>query len=260
MKYPDNLRGRRAVAGFALLAGGAMFVFANASDGSITDVTGITEHLPRFLSFEQGAFWTLFAALFAIMNPIIAIPMFVRVTAKCREGERRWAASLVAVTVLSALFIAMLIGDQLLGFFAISIGAFRIAGGVIVLLMGLAMLRTTQADDDADARGSRSISGEARSQSICPIAIPLLAGPGAIATIILQVQTAGSAQDYAMIISVVVVIVAMTYAALRVAVPIARALGPTGLMVITRVTGMFVAAIAIDMMVTGLKASFAGSF
>ena len=207
--------------------------------------------------FDAAAFWLFFAALFAIMNPLVAVPFFVGMTEGYTEKRRRRLALIATLTVFLALVAAALFGREILGFFAISISSFRIAGGIIVLLMGLSLLqsKTTSTMNDA----SSAARAESRdSEAICPLAIPLLAGPGAIATIIIRCETTERACDFVTIGAVIVAMVVVTYVVLRVAVPVARILGPSGLTVMTRLIGMIVAAIAIDMMVIGIRATFPG--
>jgi len=237
-----------------LLVAGA--VYLSGQPGAGFDAGGIDyfDQIWRTLEFDGAAFWVFFAALFAIMNPLVAVPLYVRATRRRGAVGRRRIAFVCSTTVLLALVVSALFGQQLLGFFAISIGAFRIAGGVIVLLMGLAMMRSQNADNDDGGSGEEAEEA-GDSVAICPMAIPLLAGPGAIATMILQSQAATVPGDYLVLGAVIAAMVALTYLTLRLAVPIARFLGATGLMVVTRLIGMIVAAIAIDMMVVGLRLS-----
>jgi multiple antibiotic resistance protein len=222
-------------------------------------VPGAPQVLQQLTAFDRGEFWSGYAVLFAIMNPVIAVPLFDRIAQRSSVDARRRLAlvsSFTVLTVLLTLVVAAALGQELLGFFAIGVGAFRIAGGVIVLLMGLAMLQTRGGGEEAGGPGDEAAATERSSQAICPIAIPLLAGPGGIATIILQSQGAAAPSDYGMIACVIGLMVALTYVTLRLSMPIARVLGSTGLMVATRLIGMIVAAIAVDMMVTGLGLSF----
>lgn len=206
--------------------------------------------------FDAAAFWTFFASLFAIMNPLVAVPFFVSMTEGYPDKRRRHLATLATITVFLALLAAALFGREILGFFAISISSFRIAGGIIVLLMGLSLLQAKTATSDGSSDAPRSTSRD--SEAICPLAIPLLAGPGSIATIIIRCEAAERACDFLTIGAVIAAMVAVTYVVLRAAVPVARFLGPSGLTVMTRLIGMIVAAIAIDMMVIGIRSTFPG--
>jgi multiple antibiotic resistance protein len=254
----DFRRGREAhiVAAATLLLGGT-FLAAAGQFGDTGNVrSAATGFLQQLAAFDKGAFWSFFAALFAIMNPVIAVPLFVRITRQSPAASRRRLCFVSSLTVLLALVVAGLLGQELLDFFAISVGAFRIAGGVVVLLMGLAMLHAKSGEtENGESDGDATVT-DGRSQAICPIAIPLLAGPGGIATIILQSKAAAVPSDYGLIACAVALMVALTYVTLRLAAPIARLLGSTGLMVATRLIGMIVAAIAVDMMVAGLCLSF----
>jgi multiple antibiotic resistance protein len=256
MKEHRGRSGAYAIASAGLLVGGTIFVAAGLTGGPGTAVPGAPQVLQQLTAFDRGEFWSGFAALFAIMNPVIAVPLFDRIAQRSSVDARRRLALVSSFTVLLTLVVAAALGQELLGFFAIGVGAFRIAGGVIVLLMGLAMLQTRGGGEEAGGPGDEAAATERSSQAICPIAIPLLAGPGGIATIILQSQGAAAPSDYGMIACVIGLMVALTYVTLRLSMPIARVLGSTGLMVATRLIGMIVAAIAVDMMVTGLGLSF----
>lgn len=201
--------------------------------------------------FDSTAFWALMAPLFAIMNPMVAVPFFATLTEGQTESQRNRLALHATVAVATTLVFAAVLGDEILELFAISIGSFRIAGGIIVLLMGLGLIRSTASQDDRAAAVDNS-----RSQAICPIAIPLLAGPGAIAAVIVYCNGASVTSDYASLAVVLIVMVAIVYTTLRVAVPVSRYLGEIGMSVASRLLGMMVVAIAIDMATTGIAMRF----
>ena len=211
--------------------------------------------LPEFGSdsawFDGALFWTMLASLFAIMNPLVAVPFFTAITEGQSRHYRNRLAMNATVAVSITLCLAALLGREILDFFAISIGSFRVAGGLIVLLMGLNLLRA-----DTAAKTQAQAGASSCSQAICPIAIPLLAGPGAIASIIVHYDGAATAGDYLTIASVLLAMIAIVYLTLRIAVPVARLLGSTGLTVATRLFGMIVIAIAIDMASIGMGLLF----
>jgi len=239
-----------------VVAGGILLSTTGAGESIVSLIGGLLDTVGA-AHFDVAAFWLFFASLFAIMNPLVAVPFFVSMTDGYTEKRRRRVALVATISVLLALVAAALFGQEILGFFAISISSFRIAGGIIVLLMGLSLLQskpvtTENSASDAPRQESRD------SEAICPLAVPLLAGPGSIATIIIRCETAQRAYDFVTIGAVIAAMVLITYVILRVAVPVARILGPSGLTVLTRLIGMIVAAIAIDMMVIGMRASFPG--
>jgi multiple antibiotic resistance protein len=206
--------------------------------------------------FNETAFWTLLASLFAIMNPLVAVPFFAAITEGHSQSYRERLTMTATFAVMVALVLAALLGNEILQFFSISIGAFRIAGGIIVLLMGLSLIKAECDSKKAVEGKNMQDKDDSRSQAVCPIAIPLLAGPGAIATIIVQCEGASTTADYVTLAAVLLVMIAIVYVTLRLAVPVARFLGDTGLTVATRLFGMLVIAIAIDMAIIGFGLLF----
>lgn len=192
---------------------------------------------------------TAFATLFVVIDPPGLVPMFIALT-QGMSAERRRAMAKRACLIATALLLMFgLMGESVLGFIGISMSAFRIAGGILLFLTALDMLfeRRTQrregqhADPDHDP-------------SVFPLAIPLIAGPGAIATIILLVGQSGP--GWIGTVAVMALLVAMifaTYLFLLAAPPIERALGRTGTVVITRLLGMLLAALSVQFVIDGVR-------
>ncbi|MCB1742305.1 MAG: NAAT family transporter [Gammaproteobacteria bacterium] len=201
--------------------------------------------------FDSAAFWALAAPLFAIMNPLVAVPFFSDLTEGQTDVQRNRLAMNATIAVGVTLATAALLGDEVLDLFAISIGSFRIAGGIVVLCMGLGLVRATAGREDRSNSADSSAS-----QAICPIAIPLLAGPGAIAAVIVHCDAASRTGDYVTLAVVLLVMTAIVFATLRMAVPVARYLGKTGMTVASRLLGMVVVAVAIDMATIGIGLRF----
>lgn len=242
-------------ASIGVVVGGVLLSMSGAGE-SIVEATSRMLGDMEPMRFDSAEFWVFFASLFAIMNPLVAVPFFVSMTEGHSHARRRRLAGIATVAVLLALVVAAIVGREILGFFAISLSSFRIAGGIIVLLMGLSLLHAKSTDAEKDNGGSTSTPRD--SEAICPLAIPLLAGPGSIATIIIRCESAAGAGEFVTIAGVIAAMVVITYLVLRIAVPLARVLGPSGLTVTTRLIGMIVAAIAIDMMVAGIRGTFPG--
>ena len=191
------------------------------------------------------------AALFAIMNPFGAIPIFLSLTADNTPAERRRISAVTALAVLLALLITALFGQQILGFFGISIGAFRAAGGVIILLLALSMLHGRQSTVQHSPVEQQD--GEAKDDpSVFPLAIPLIAGPGSIATVILYSGQAGGVAGFLVIFAVIALLSLVLYLTFRLAAPVSGLLGPTGMNVATRLMGMLLASIAVEMIAAGV--------
>ena len=197
-----------------------------------------------------------FVTLTAVVDPFLAVPFFLTFTASRSESERRRLAQVVAFTVFIVLAVAVFVGETLLQFIGASLPAFRVGGGLVLLLMALAML-------NAQAGGVRQSKAEAREleegelQGVVPLAMPLLAGPGAISSSIIAVERGGLVHQAA-VVACIAVVCLVTWLTLRAAHRIAARMGTTGLNIATRILGLLLAAMAVQTMAVGLKALFPG--
>ena len=194
--------------------------------------------------------------LTAVLDPFLAIPIFVGVTAARDEAATRRLANVVTITVFLVLAGAALFGESLLKVLGASLPAFRVGGGLVLLLMALAMLNAKvgemrQTRAEAAELESREVSG------VVPLAVPLLAGPGAISTTIIAAQTGSVAHLLALLVCIALVS-ALLWGMLRIAHAVGERMGTTGLNVATRLLGLILAAIAIETMADGLKELFPG--
>ena len=200
-------------------------------------------------------FLTFAAALFAIMNPFGNVAIFLSVTADRSPAERSKIATTTAAAVLITLLVAAVLGQQILALFGISVGAFRIAGGIIILILALAMLHAQPSGVHHSAQEEEA--GRAKDNpAFFPLAIPVIAGPGSMATVILYAQHAHGLLGAATIGAVIVLMCGVLLLALHAADRMAAFLGTTGLNVLTRLMGMVLAAIAVEMVVGGLADLF----
>jgi multiple antibiotic resistance protein len=197
----------------------------------------------------------LFVGLLAIVNPFGAIPLFISMTADESSSQRRKTINLVAVGVTVILLVALFFGQLLLQFFGITIDSFRIGGGILVLLMAIAMLHAkTSLIRQTDEEAHESIERE--SVAIVPLAMPLLAGPGAISTVILAAHKSTGVAHY-MIISLGIVLLSLVvWAVLRLSPWIAGHIGATGINIFTRIMGLILTAIAVEFIAAGIKGLF----
>lgn len=197
-----------------------------------------------------------FVTLAAVLDPFLAVPIFLALTASRSAGERARLVRVVTVTVFAVLAISGLVGEQLLHLVGASLPAFRVGGGLVLLLMALAMLNAQaggvrQSHDEAKEVQSGELSG------VVPLAVPLLAGPGAISTTIIAAQ-AGGAAHFAALIGCILAVCALTWITLSLAGPIGAKMGTTGLNIATRLLGLLLAALAIQTMAEGLRQLFPG--
>ena len=194
--------------------------------------------------------------LTAVLDPFLAVPIFLSLTASRDAAARGALVRVVAITVFAVLAVSALLGESILLAIGASLAAFRVGGGLVLLLMSLAMLNAQA----GGLRQSRAEAGELESRElsgVVPLAVPLLAGPGAISTTILAAQKGGAAH-LAAILACIAVVSLLSWAVLRAAHLIGARLGTTGLNVATRLLGLLLAALAIQTMAEGLKALFPG--
>lgn len=197
-----------------------------------------------------------FVTLTAVLDPFLAVPIFLALTASRGAVERARLVRVVTITVFSVLAVSALVGEQLLHLVGASLPAFRVGGGLVLLLMALAMLNAQaggvrQSQDEARELQSGELSG------VVPLAVPLLAGPGAISTTIIAAQ-AGGAAHFAALLACMLAVCALTWITLRLAGPIGERMGTTGLNIATRLLGLLLAALAIQTMAEGLRQLFPG--
>lgn len=190
-----------------------------------------------------------FTALFVIIDPIGLTPIFVALTQGMSDRRRRIIGLRACLTAVAILLAFAVFGEALLGFVGISMPAFRIAGGVLLFLTALDMLfqrRQARREDTAE-------EDEHDDPSVFPLAIPLLAGPGAIATIILLTGQSEGPAGFAAVLGVMALVIGIAFSLFMAAGAIERALGRTGVNVVTRLLGMLLAALAVQFILDGLR-------
>jgi len=193
----------------------------------------------------------IFISLFAIIDPVGNIPIIIAFTASLSAEKRARVGSLASLTVLGILLAALLLGELILEFFGISIHSFRTAGGILLLLMGIAMLNTHKqlpvTDDDSESTPSIAI---------VPLSTPLLAGPGAISAVILDAHKGSGLGHYGVMALILAVLCLTVWITFRIAPWISQRLGRMGANVVSRLMGLLVAAIAVEFIAGGLRGLF----
>jgi multiple antibiotic resistance protein len=206
-------------------------------------------------------FLSAFVTLFVVIDPPGCAPIFAGLTRDASPLQRRSMAirSTLIATVL--LFLFALVGEKLLSTLGISLDAFRIAGGIMLFLIALEMVfekRTERREGRADEI-SRKAAEEHRPVediSVFPMAIPMIAGPGSIATVMLLVSRSHGIEQTLLVLGALLAVLALTMAALLAAGPIMRVLGPKLEAMITRVLGVLLAALAAQFVIDGITAAF----
>ena len=197
----------------------------------------------------------LLAGLLSVVDPIGAIPLFISLTEHRNSGERRRIAYVCAMSVGAALLIAHIGGNFWLKFFGIGIPSFQIAGGIVVLFMGISMVKASH-DRSRNTPEERVESVDKESIAVVPLAIPLLSGPGAMSTVIVNHNLNPSLNYDVLAVCVIVTVALSVLLCLLMAEKIEDLLGTTGMNVITRVFGLIILSIAVEFITKGLAAVF----
>lgn len=199
--------------------------------------------------------------LFALLNPLGMLPIFISYTIHERKEVQRIVAFFVSLTVLGLLVIFMLVGTPMLQFFGVTLNSFRVAGGILLLIIGINIVNGTGGNTIDSLNGQKEDQKsnliQAKSvyrQIVIPMAMPLLVGPGVIANVILYASEAekigkGTGLE---LIAVTAFVSFLVFIVLASGKFLQRLLGDIGLSITQRVMGLFVAAIGVQFMVTGL--------
>jgi multiple antibiotic resistance protein len=196
----------------------------------------------------------LLVALWALVHPVGAVPVFLTLTEKC-PAERRHIGCVAAIAVGVILILCVFVGQAFLLAFGIDIPSFRVAGGLLILFTAFAMMhmpeqRTQDTPEDAHEAPA--------SVAVVPLAMPILAGPGAISTVIVYAHKSAALSHHVLICAVIVAVAVSTFVVFRLALGIGALLGRTGMRVFTQIMGLLIAAIAVEFITQGLAAIFPG--
>ncbi|SPH21566.1 hypothetical protein ASD8599_02318 [Ascidiaceihabitans donghaensis] len=193
---------------------------------------------------------TAFVTMFVIIDPIGLAPLFLALTQGQDVKKRRSIAVRACVIAMVILILFALLGESLLGFIGISMPAFQVSGGVLLFLTALDMLferRTKRREDQADEDDNED-------PSVFPLAIPLIAGPGAIASVILLTNQRPGLEGLGMVLGVTAAVLLIAFGLFLASGLIEKVLGKTGITVLTRLLGMLLAALSVQIMLDGLAA------
>lgn len=195
---------------------------------------------------ELATLIAAFATLFVVIDPIGLTPLFVALTQGADAAHRRAVALRASVLGFTILLLFALFGEAVLGFIGISMSAFKISGGILLLLTALDMLfeRRTKRREDKVV--------ELPDPSVFPLATPLIAGPGAIASVILLMGEADGLAGSLTVVGVLAVVVLCVFLLFVAGGALEKIVGQTGINVVTRLLGMLLAALAVQFILDGL--------
>lgn len=196
-----------------------------------------------------------FVTFFVVIDPVSLAPLFVALTPEATPAERRRIAVKGLVIAGAILLVFAIAGEPLLAALGIGLPAFRIAGGILLLLLAVDMVMARASGLRATTPGEEAESGRRDDISVFPLAIPLIAGPGALTSVVLLMGEAGAGLvQQAAVGAVLVAVLVLNLACLLLAEPIVRLLGVTGINVVGRVSGIILAALAVQFVIDGARA------
>ncbi|MEG3180960.1 MarC family protein [Sphingomonas sp. LT1P40] len=201
-------------------------------------------------------FISAFATLFVVIDPPGCAPIYAGLTKGATQAQQRAMAIRAAMIASAILLVFALVGEALLRTLGISLDAFRIAGGIMLFIIALEMVFEKRQERREDRAEKVRQTPEVEDVSVFPMAMPMIAGPGSIATIMLLVSRAEGPAETAVVFGALALVLILTLAALLAAGPLMRLLGAKIESVITRLLGVLLAALAIQFVIDGVKKSF----
>lgn len=194
-------------------------------------------------------------ALFAIVNPIGSLPIFISATDGWESKTRIRTARTVGLTVFTVLITSAFLGEQILRFFGITIASFQVGGGILLMLIAISMMHgkqshVRQTPEEAETMAERHVI------AIVPLSIPLLAGPGAISSMIITAEQTKSILGHISLIIPIAAVSVIVWLLLNLAERIAYRLGVIGMNIITRLMGLVLAAMSVEFIAHGLTGLF----
>ena len=194
-----------------------------------------------------------FGSLFVIVDPFATVPAFIAMTPRDTPEQRIRMARLASIVMAIVLLIFAVAGKMIFKLLGITMPAFQIAASIVLLIVALDMLRA-QRSRVVETREETSAAAEKNDIAITPLAVPMLAGPGAISTVILLQSRAADVAQQASLCACIVAVALASYLIFRVSARGAQWLSPIAMKVTTRIMGLLLAAVAVQFMINGLKA------
>jgi multiple antibiotic resistance protein len=199
--------------------------------------------------------------LLAVVNPLAIVPFFIHYTQGFAPSQRRRTVAIASFTAFLVIAASALLGLQILEFFGISLASFQVGGGMLLLISSMNMLNAQPAEAKPQTRELEEGAQKAAmgaSIAVVPLTIPLLTGPATMSTVVIYAERAHTFWQLMTLVGYGVVIGLATAICFALADPIARVLGNTGIKVMTRLMGLILAALAVEVMASGLIKLFPG--
>ncbi len=193
----------------------------------------------------------IFVALIVIVNPIGTMPMFVGLTARHDVEDQKRIARVASVSVAVILVLSALLGEHVLAFFGITIASFKVGGAILILLIAISMMHAAPSGERQTPEEAK-VAEDKESIAVVPLALPLLAGPGAISTTIIYATKSPSVAHLGGVVGCCLLVAFVTWVALRAATPVGAWLGKIGINVVIRIMGLLLAAVAAEIFASGI--------
>ena len=204
------------------------------------------DSLPSLVSYVK-----IFVALLVIVNPLGIIPIFVAMTASNSPSESNVIARVAAQTVAVVLVVSALLGERVLEVFGISIASFKVGGAILLMLNAMAMMQATPSRVKQTPEEAEEATAKA-SIAVVPLGIPLLAGPGAMSTMVIYSSQSKALLHLGVVVMIAIAIAVVTWIALRIASRVGGYMSMTTVNVATRIMGLLLAALAVEILAGGI--------
>lgn len=199
-----------------------------------------------------------FIGLFAIVNPFGSLPIFFSMTNHQYEAERNHTSLVTAVSIGVILLVSLFFGKLILDAFSISLDSFRVAGGFLIVSIAMTMISGKLGEHKQNKEEKNADVSEYENIAVVPLAMPIMAGPGAIGSTIVWGTRYNHWIDYVGFSLAIVVFAVVCYVLFRFSAPLVKKLGKTGSNVVTRIMGLILMALGIEIIVAGLSNLFPG--
>ena len=194
-------------------------------------------------------------ALFAIVNPIGNLPVFISATNRWSKRDKAHTANIVSITVFMVLAITTFFGNDILNFFSISIPSFQVGGGILILLMSINMMHGKQSYTRQTPEEAQTMA-EKNAIAIVPLSIPIYAGPGAISSVIITADKSINFIHQTSLLIPIAVVSLLVWVTLKLSSNITQWLGTIGINIITRLMGLILAAMSVEFIAHGITGLF----
>lgn len=201
---------------------------------------------------EYTEYTKFFIAILSIVDPLAALPVYFAMTRDMPVEQRKKLPSLLGITITITLLVALFLGESILGFFGISTSSFRIAGGLLLLITAYQMFANSSLANVV------SSSQDIHSQGVVPLAIPLLAGPGAISTVIVYATHNNALPHYLWLSLCIVLLGVVVWFFFRMASVLVKRISPLFMAISSKIMGLIIGAIAVEFIANGIRTIAAG--